>query len=294
MNRKKLIQRLLIFFVGIPIIVAIVLLFPHKHHLFLNLLVAIFSALGAVEFSVMLAQKQLYIPKAEAAILGLLPPLAMILIISFGFNPLLLSAVTAASVSWLLVSQLCIRGCAVENFISRFAAGCAVLLYPGMLLTWLVRMSRWDAISSIIILVFLCTVFAGDSAAWAAGKLFGKGNQGFVPVSPSKSIAGFIGGIIGSILVAVGAVVSWPEIFVPQRGGILGFPVVAGLLLGLITGIAAILGDLGESAIKRSSEIKDSGHIIPGRGGVLDSVDSVSLAAPVFYIVFSLLFAQPG
>ncbi|MCL2762697.1 MAG: phosphatidate cytidylyltransferase [Treponema sp.] len=289
---KKVIKRLLIFFVGIPAIVAIVLLFPHHNHLVLNLLVVTFSALGAVELSVMLAHKQLHISKAEAAIMGALPPLMMILNISFGFNPLLLPAVTAASVSWLLVSSIFFRGSTLDNFLNRFAAGCAVLLYPGMLLTWLVRMSHWEA-SGIIILVFLCTVFAGDSLAWATGKLLGKGNQGFIPVSPNKSIAGFIGGLIASTMVGAGTAVFWPEIFATQQSAILGIPVVAGSVLGLLTGTAAILGDLGESAIKRSSGSKDSGHIIPGRGGVLDSIDSISLAAPVFYIVFSLLFAQP-
>ena len=291
---KKIVNRLLIFFLGLPAIVAIVLLFPGYNYLIFNIVVVIFSSLGAIELSVMLAQKQLIIPKFEAAILGLLPPFAMILIISFGFNPLLLPAVTASSLSWLLVSRIFIRGKALDNFIYRFAGGCAVLLYPGMLLTWLVRMSRWDEISGAVILVFFGIVFAGDSIAWAAGMLFGKGNQGVVPVSPNKSIAGFIGGIIASIAVGIGAAILLPEIFITQYDSFLGIPVIAGLILGLTTGAGAILGDLGESAIKRSSGLKDSGSIIPGRGGVLDSIDSVSLAAPVFYIVFSLLFAQPS
>jgi phosphatidate cytidylyltransferase len=256
-------------------------------------MLAIFSSLGAVELSVMLAQKKLYISKIEAAILGVLPPSIMILIINFDSNPLLLPAVIAGSVSWLLIAPILFRGSALDNFINRFVAGCAVLLYPGMLLTWLVRMSHWDTIAGVIILVFLCTVFAGDSAAWAAGKLFGKGNQGVVPASPNKSVAGFIGGTLASIGVGMCAAVFWPEVFVPQHNGILGIPAIAGSIIGLTTGVAATLGDLGESAIKRSSGIKDSGHIIPGRGGVLDSLDSVSLAAPVFYIVCSLLFVQP-
>jgi phosphatidate cytidylyltransferase len=136
-------------------------------------------------------------------------------------------------------------------------------------------------------------VFANDGMAWLAGKLFGKGNQGVIPVSPQKSVAGFIGGTIASIIVGVGAALLFPAIFTPQYDFFSAIYPVAGALLGLLTGIAATCGDLGESAIKRSSGLKDSGHIIPGRGGVLDSIDSIALAAPVFYLAFSFIFVHP-
>jgi len=290
---KKIIQRLLIFFISIPLIMGIVLWFPHYHHLVLNLLVVIFSALGAAEFSVPLTQKKLTIKKIEAAFLGALPPAVMILTINFGFSEMLLSAVIAAVVSWLLVSQIFARGDALDQFLNRLAAGLAVLLYPGMLMAWLVRMSRWEEISSVIILTFLAAVFVNDGMAWLTGKLFGKGNQGVVPVSPQKSIAGFIGGTVASIIIGAGAALLFPSVFTPRYDLFPGIIPAAGALLGLLTGIAATCGDLGESAIKRSSGLKDSGNIIPGRGGVLDSIDSIALAAPVFYLAFILIFVHP-
>jgi phosphatidate cytidylyltransferase len=58
------------------------------------------------------------------------------------------------------------------------------------------------------------------------------------------------------------------------------------ILIGLIVGVSVIMGDLIESALKRSATSKDSGSLIPGRGGVLDSIDSVLYAAPVFYYLF--------
>jgi phosphatidate cytidylyltransferase len=64
----------------------------------------------------------------------------------------------------------------------------------------------------------------------------------------------------------------------------------AGALLGFGAGIAAILGDLCESAIKRSADVKDSGSLILGRGGALDSIDSLALAAPVYYLLYQVLF----
>jgi phosphatidate cytidylyltransferase len=286
---KNLAQRLLVFALGVPAIIAIVMLLPHYHHLVFNLLVTIFCVLGAAEFSGMLSQKKMSIPKKEAAVFGALPPLAMILVVSFGVSSLLIPVVFAAVAVWLLLSRTFSRGEALENFIYRFAAGLAALIYPGMLLAWIVRISQWDG---IIILTFLFMVFSGDGLAWALGMMFGKGNQGLIPASPNKSIAGFIGAIIAPIIVGVGAALIWPGVFVPKCSSILGNSIAAGFIVGLLTGAAAILGDLGESAIKRSSGIKDSGSIIPGRGGVLDSIDSLALAAPVFYLVFNLLFSQ--
>ena len=282
-------QRLLVFFIGVPFIAAIVMFLPHYHHLAFNLLVTAFSVLGAMEFSGMLSQKKISIPKKEAALLGVLPPLAMILVVSFGFNALLIPAVIAAVAIWMLLSRTFSRGEALENFIYRLAAGLAVLIYPGMLLAWLIRISHWEENTGIKIFTFLLMVFGSDGLAWVFGMAFGKNNKGLVPASPNKSVAGFIGGILAPIIVGVGTALIWPGVFIPNC---LGNPVAAGFIAGLLTGIAAILGDLGESAIKRSSGIKDSGFIMPGRGGVLDSIDSVALAAPVFYLIFGLLFVR--
>jgi phosphatidate cytidylyltransferase len=289
---KNMAQRLLVFGLGVPAIIALVMLLPHKNHLVFNLVVTIFCGLGAVEFSCMLSHKKMSISKKEAAVFGVLPPLAVILVGSFGVSSLLLPAVFAAVVIWLLLSRTFSSGDALENFIYRLAAGLAVLIYPGMMLAWIVGISQWGKNSSLIILTFLFMVFSGDGLAWAFGMAFGKNNKGLVPASPNKSAAGFIGAIIAPIIVSVGTALIWPNVFIPKCASFLGNPIVAGLIVGLLTGMAAILGDLGESAIKRSSGIKDSGSIILGRGGALDSIDSLAIAAPVFYLVFNLLFVR--
>jgi len=288
---KKIMQRLLVFFIGLPLIFGLIVVFPQYHHLGLNLLVVVLSALGAVEFSVLLAQKKLIVSKTEAAIWGALLPSVMILTLNLNLSDILYPAVITAVVSWVLVSRIFARGNTLDNLLGQFAANLAVLLYPGLLIVWLVRMSRWEENANIIIITFLLVVFCTDGLAWVMGMLFGKGNQGIIPISPHKSIAGFIGGAIASIVVGAGATLFYPEVFTPCFD-FAGIPAVAGALLGLLTGIASVLGDLGESAIKRSSGLKDSGTIIPGRGGVLDSIDSIVLAAPVYYLIFSLLFIQ--
>jgi phosphatidate cytidylyltransferase len=286
---KKILARLLIFCIGVPLLAGIVLLLPYYHYLAINLLLVLVSALGAVEFSVLLAQKQLSISKTMAAILGALPPVLMILIINFNLSDILIPGLVAVVLTWLLISGILAKGEALDNFINRLVAGFAILLYPGMLIAWMVRLSQWGTHSGIIILTFLAIVFGTDGAAWAAGMLFGRGNQGLVPASPNKSIAGFIGGIIMSGVLGGLAAHFWPEIFQPVYNLLGGTPFAAGFILGIVTGAAAILGDLAESAIKRSSGLKDSGSLIPGRGGVLDSIDSVTLAAPVFYLAYCLL-----
>lgn len=276
---NKLVQRLLIFTVAIPLIVAVVLLLDHFNHLAFNILTVVFSAVGAMEFSIMLAKKNIKISRIEAAVLGALPPAVMTLIVSFNVaDTFLIFAAFTAAVLWMLLSRIISRGEALESFANRLAAGLSVLTYPGLLMAWLTGMSRWEN-SGILILTFLCIVFASDSAAWATGMLFGKNNKGVFPASPNKSIAGFIGGTAGAVVLGGLATMFLPEAFSLQSGTF-----APGAALGLLTGVAAAVGDLAESAIKRSTGTKDSGKLILGRGGALDCIDSITFAAPVFYI----------
>jgi phosphatidate cytidylyltransferase len=296
---KKVIQRLLIFFVSVPLILIIVLWRRQFNHLVFNLLVVVFTALGAVELSAMLTHKNNVNTgkttggvKITAAVLGALMPVSAVLTVCFGINVLVIPVVFTAAVLWLLVTRIFSQGETLNAFIGRLTTGFTLLIYPGFLMIWLIALSRFEN-AGVIILTFVFTVFASDSTAWAAGMLFGKGNRGIVPVSPNKSVAGFIGGAFGTVVIGVGAVLIQPDVFVLQAcvSGIPGGAITVGALLALLTGIAATAGDLAESAIKRSSGMDDSGSIIPGRGGVLDSIDSVAFAAPVVYLLSSLLFA---
>jgi phosphatidate cytidylyltransferase len=152
-------------------------------------------------------------------------------------------------------------------------------------------MNIWENSSAVIL--FLLITFGNDSIAWLAGTLFGKNNRGLIPASPNKSIAGFLGGFFGTLIISTGAAYLFPEIF---SIGVNTAPVsgllVKAAILGLCTGIFAALGDLCESAIKRSCGFVDSGKIILGRGGVLDSIDSIAVAAPVYFLLFSLFFTN--
>ena len=283
---KKLIQRLLIFFLGLPLLTALVVFFPYKNHLLLNTMVIITSILGALEFQNILKQKNLYIPPLEAGILGGIFPILAVLFVSFNLiGELGFFLIVMAAAFWLIVSRIFSNKEEQANFINRTAAGFLTMIYPGLFLSWVVILSFFHN-SEIILAVFILMVFLNDSLAWTCGMLFGKNNRGLIPASPEKSIAGFIGGLFASVAAGFIAVMLFPDIFVST----INMPLLSGVILGLLTGQASILGDLGESVLKRSANIKDSGILIPGRGGILDSIDSICLAAPVYYFILSILF----
>ena len=282
---KKIFQRLIVFFVGVPALLLIILFLPQYNHLCLNVLITIFSVLGALEFRNILCHKDLDVSLPETIILGAISPAAWTVVVCFGVTGKIVSGAFILGASWLIVSRTFANKEKLDSYISRTTAGFAVMIYPGLFLAWIIRMAvLHDA--GMVILIFFLVAFLNDAIAWATGILFGKNNRGLVAASPNKSVAGFIGGIVASVLTGVAAAVLIPNAFTSQV-----MPsILAGILLGFGAGIAAMLGDLGESALKRSAGVKDSGSLILGRGGALDSIDSLALAAPVFYILYRILF----
>jgi phosphatidate cytidylyltransferase len=159
------------------------------------------------------------------------------------------------------------------------------MIYPGLFMSWIIQMALFRE-AGFVIMIFFLVAFLNDGLAWATGILLGKNNQGLIAASPNKSIAGFIGGIAASVATGMAAVALVPGAFTSTV--MPSMP--AGALLGLGAGIAATLGDLSESAIKRSAGVKDSGTLILGRGGALDSIDSLALSAPIYYLLYRVLF----
>ncbi|MCL2008841.1 MAG: phosphatidate cytidylyltransferase [Treponema sp.] len=282
---RNLIERLLVFFVGFPLVLSTVVFFSFNNHLILNIIILSFTIAGALEFRNILKQKNLVISSADSIILGGISPVACVLIVSFGVNPAILPVVFILGALWLLVSNVFSGQDKLDTFINRAAAGLAIMIYPGLFITWFIRMALFPG-PEMVILVFLLIVLLNDAFAWAAGMLFGKNNKGLVKASPGKSIAGFLGGMLASILCGILATILIPDAFTSR----IMSSAIAGAILGLTAGAAATLGDLCESAIKRSAGVKDSGKFLLGRGGALDSIDSIIIAAPVYYILFRALF----
>jgi phosphatidate cytidylyltransferase len=120
---------------------------------------------------------------------------------------------------------------------------------------------------------------SGDIGAYLIGSRFGK-NALLPRISPKKTVEGAAGGLIFSI---ISALICKP---------ILGFGYFHLVILGICMGILGQLGDLSESLIKRDCEVKDSGKIFPGMGGVLDEIDSLLFVAPVFYFYMSVILLR--
>jgi Predicted CDP-diglyceride synthetase/phosphatidate cytidylyltransferase len=278
---KKILERLIIFSVGLPIMLSSVYFLPHGHFLVLHLEIFIATALSLIEIRLMFSRKIAVYSAPIVLIAGLIVPLtsylhALGLIARIGVLLVSISAVYFI----FFVETFYSFSKPFENSIQRVCSSVFMIFYPGLFIAFVSAMTRWPSAPDVIT-IFLLMVFSCDSLAWLFGMLFGKGNRGFVPASPNKSIAGFAGGLLTSIIVGFLAYKLFPVSFGKSLSG--------SLITGGVTGFAAIVGDLLESIFKRSADVKDSGALILGRGGILDSIDSILFAAPVFYLCYRFL-----
>jgi phosphatidate cytidylyltransferase len=135
----------------------------------------------------------------------------------------------------------------------------------------------------VLLILPLVVTWASDIGAYFVGRAIGR--RKLIPsVSPGKTVAGAVGGLVAGMLVAYLYV---RGVLVPVAH--LGFTPWGALLFGAIISVAAQVGDLFESLIKREGGVKDSSHLIPGHGGVLDRFDSLIFVLPVAYVLLGWL-----
>ncbi len=181
----------------------------------------------------------------------------------------------AAGVAWWLLACLWLRRFAYaaaptpENLVLKLIAG-AFVIFPA----WVALVDihgrepngHWWALLAVLI------VWASDIGAYTSGRTFGK--RKLAPqISPGKTWAGAYGAVVAGVLVAVAG--GWLL-------GVHGSALLGLAALALITVAVAVVGDLFESLMKRHARVKDSGSIFPGHGGLMDRLDSVFAALPVF------------
>lgn len=170
-----------------------------------------------------------------------------------------------------------LRKSVYRDCLTRISASILTLIYLPFFFSYLLKLRELDQ-GSWWIFSTLLIVKGGDAGAFFIGKSFGK-TRLIEHISPNKSVEGACAQFITSIILAMLCVPFFPGI---------DWKLMAGL--GAIIGVVAQLGDLAESAIKRSAGVKDSGQI-PALGGVLDILDSIIFCMPLVY--YYILFLVP-
>lgn len=272
-----------ILFVGaaVPVLFALAVYVPFMDHMPLAALVLAFAAGSSVELRRMVEPAAGKGRSVVAALLGTLPGAAVYAFRlsrpDVGLAGSWLAPLSAVSIGAFMVSAIPIalprKSRSVPSSVSTAVSNAFYLLYPGALGSAIIVILGSTAESGLLLVWFATVVFGNDSLAWLAGVTLGR-RRGIFTVSPNKSLEGLVAGMAGSIGFAFLGPVLLPGIM-PWS-----WPTLVGLGVGC--GVAVVVGDLFESAVKRGAGIKDSGSIVPGRGGILDSFDSLLFAAPMF------------
>ena len=266
-------KRIITAAVLIPVVLLLVFLGPKWHWVF-TLAVTAVAALAAWEFLGLAEQGGAKPPKiAVMAVLGILfatnsewPDRTMAVFC------LLSLALLVYCTFWRPVKQVMVDA----------SASIFCLVYIGFTLLSLPALHDQSNGPSLVTFL-LCAVWAGDTVALYVGRAWGK-HKLALTLSPNKTWEGAAGSMAGSLL-AAGLLMGLATLLQMRDIATLSYPDEAWywLLLAAIVNVAAQLGDLAESALKRSVGVKDSGALLPGHGGVLDRIDALLLAAPALW-----------
>jgi phosphatidate cytidylyltransferase len=231
------------------------------------LYVGIIVAIALWEFSQALRSRQINVPVVPIAAGGV----AMVTLAYWTQTRWVLVALALAGIgvlAWRLPGG-------AAGYVRDVTAGIFTLLYLPLMATFVALMLNQPDGSRRAIIFVVLTV-CSDTGGYAAGILMGK-HQLAPRISPKKTWEGATGSLV--FCLAAGA------IMVPQ---VLHGHVWQGLLLGLAAVVAATLGDLAESMIKRDLELKDMGRLLPGHGGFMDRIDSFLVMAPVIWLLLAV------
>jgi phosphatidate cytidylyltransferase len=255
-------ERLLTALVLIPALLLVLLVLPRQAALFV---LALLVLLGAWEWSGFLRTGHVVIRSGYVAVIGLLMGAAWA--VSPGAPALQL--LLAAALVWWLVAFLWVS--VMPARVSAVAAAIAgpFVLVPAWVALGRLHLSQPAGPQWVIFLILL--VALADVGAFFAGRRFGR--LKLAPrVSPGKTWEGLFGGLCLAMVVA--------------GAGLMWFAVPSGPFLALCAAVVliSVVGDLTESLFKRYAGIKDSGKVFPGHGGVLDRIDSLTAAAPLFLL----------
>lgn len=251
------------------VLVAVVLscMFATESHYPMFVLMVLAAGVAGYEWFKLMPRKFKYVIKSVAWGYGVLTAALSALALYFAEVALLLWV--ASIITWLLSIYWVKTYPEYDGWYNASLHGIGVVLISAAVTA---IFSVWQSSPWWLMYLFLL-VWGADSGAYFVGRKFGK--KKLAPnVSPNKSVEGLYGGIVTSMLIVTAVALlyldmTWPEL-------------ILFLILSVVTVFSSVLGDLFESMIKRRAGIKDSGRILPGHGGVLDRIDSLLAAAPIF------------
>jgi phosphatidate cytidylyltransferase len=264
-------KRILTAAVLIPLVLALVFLGPKW---LVTLAVAAVAALAAWEYLGLAVQS------------GIRPPRIAVLVsvVLLFFGNYQFPDQTASILGFLSLALLvyCAFFKPIEQVMADAAVSVFSLMYVGLTLLAIPALREEPNGPSLVVFLLL-VVWAGDIAALYIGRAWGR-HKLAPTISPNKTWEGTLGSVAGSLL-AAGGLLELADWLAQWDSAKLSFPepIWYWLVLAVVVNIAAQLGDLAESALKRSVGVKDSGSLLPGHGGVLDRIDALLLAAPVLW-----------
>jgi phosphatidate cytidylyltransferase len=230
-----------------------------------TLLIIIAALVGVTEYNRMVFNTGFWLEKVETLTVALL-----ILMAAAARDRVLLVAVLAFAVMVILMLNLLrIRQEGLD--MSRVGKVILGVMYVPLLMSHFILI-RQESEGIRWVFFILVLAFSGDIAAYYVGR--GMGRRKLLPeVSPGKTVEGTIGLFAGSII----GCMLFRQLFFPI------LPVFHTVILGLVGSVAGQLGDLCESALKRTAGVKDSGTLLPGHGGILDRLDCLMFITPFVY-----------
>lgn len=246
----------------------------------LGIVVSLIAAIGLYEFYNSVSKVKNIHPIKTVGYLSILPLLILGLQKTglFNIDLNILAGISVCLIIFLSMAFI-VLGHKRYNIIDACVTAFGMAYVP-FLMSFLILIRNLDYGNILIWLIFI-GAWGTDTMAYTFGRLFGK--KKIIPeISPKKTMAGAIGGILGCI--ALMTVFG----FVTEAYFSLKISFVTLTLLGLFCGIISQIGDWSASAIKRYVNVKDFGNIMPGHGGVLDRFDSVLFVAPVVYFILVL------
>ena len=219
--------------------------------------------------------------RALAIVLGCSAFLSLFFTLAFQLD-IRIVAFSAILLLVLMVSTLMVKDKADFKLFAFLYTGLMYIAVP-LILSNFVVFDRAGQFDGRPMLAFFIIIWASDVGAYCVGMLLGKYSKKLFPsVSPKKTWAGFWGGLVFAVL--AGLILDWT--------GLWTYPWIHAVILSVIMHVAGVYGDLFESQWKRVCEVKDSGNIIPGHGGMMDRFDSALFAIPAGVIYLVLIGLQ--